>query len=76
MTCVIEVLWTPFNETSLAGSMCAGPALKATVVPTGPATLQLSIVVLLLAWRHSKKMGVIPWSNGVKSFTPFTPIVW
>lgn len=50
MTCVIEVLWAPFNETSLAVSTCVGPALKATVVPAGPVTLQLSVVVLLLAW--------------------------
>lgn len=33
MTCVIEVLWASFNETSLAVSTCVGPALKAIVVP-------------------------------------------
>lgn len=66
MMCVIGVLRTLFNETPLGATICAGPALKATVVPAGPLTLQPSVVVLPRAWGCSKTMAVIPWSKGVK----------
>jgi len=51
---------------SFAASMCAGPTSKVTMIPAGPLTLQLPVVVLLLAWQSSKIMGVIPWSKGMK----------
>lgn len=66
MMCAIGVLQTLFNEMPLGATMCAGPALKATVVPGGPLTLQLSVVVLPHAWGYSKTMAVIPWSKGMK----------